>query len=86
MTAIVVFLVQFAYVLLLGLQSRNVNEGHYLAAAGTSIALGIFGLTLTAMIVNAALLQPSPAVLVAYVLAGPVGICAAMWLHWRLTR
>ena len=35
---ILVFLCQLLYVFLLGLQSRNVNEGQYLAAATTSFA------------------------------------------------
>lgn len=81
---LVVFLCQLCYVFLLGWQSRNVNEGQYASAAGTSLALGVFGLTVTTLVIKAALLEPSVATIAGYLLAGPVGIVLSMWSHRKV--
>jgi hypothetical protein len=83
MQALAVFCVQLFYVFLLGFQSRNVRDGQYGAAACTSTLLGIAGIFITPMVVKAALIDPRPEVLMAYVAAGPCGICFAMWFHDR---
>lgn len=85
MESLSVFAVQFAYVLLLGLQSRHVRDSQYASAMGTSLALGLCGVWIQPLVIKAALLEPSATVLAAYVFAGPVAIAAAIWLHdWRV--
>lgn len=79
---VIIFLCQLCYVFLLGMQSRNVNDGQYVAAAGTSLALGVLGLTAISQVVNTA----STACFLAYVAAGPIGICLAMWSHKRIYK
>lgn len=82
--ALGVFLIQLVYVFLLGFQSRNVRDGQYTAAAMTSFLLGCCGLYLTTMIARAAITEGDRLVQIAYVIAGPVGICLAMHLHDRI--
>lgn len=81
---LIVFACQFTYIMLLGLQTLNVNGKHYISAAATSLALGCFGYFLTATV--AAHQQHgiySPAWF-AFIAGGPMGVVASMWLHPRL--
>lgn len=81
--AAIVFVCQMVYVFLLGMQSRHVRDGQFAWAMLTSTALGVFGLLNQVVIIRATLLEnwwP----LAAYVAAGPVGICLAMWFHDRM--
>ena len=77
-----VFVIQFAYVLLLGLQSLNVNGGHRTAAAATSLALGMCGYQITSAIA-AHRGEFCSVVWWAYVLAGPCGIVSSMAVFSR---
>lgn len=81
--AIIVFAAQFVYVLLLGLQSLNVNHDHRAAAAGTSTMLGMLGFHLTGTIA-AAKGDTWSWVWWAFVAAGPIGVVSSMALHKRL--
>jgi len=84
MTAVLVFVAQMIYVGLLGLQSRNVQHGNYVAAAMTSTLLGISGLTITTILARAAILEGGWPVWIAFVASGPCGICSAMKFDsWR---
>lgn len=78
MTALAIFASTFAVVFLLGLQSLNVNGGHYTAAFVTSFGIGTFNLVLYKTVPDADLLQ-----MAAFLLGGPFGIVAAMWSHKR---
>ena len=82
--AFIVFVAQFVYVLLLGLQSLNVNGGHRTAAAATSLTLGVFGFYLTGSIA-AAKGDIGGVVWWAFILSGPCGIVTSMALFskWR---
>lgn len=86
LTALAVFAAQFIYVLLLGMQSLNTNQGFKAAAAGTSFMLGTFGFFLTQQIATAKGSETGWLVWAAYVLAGPLGIVCSMHLHERLRR
>lgn len=86
MTAICVFLAQFVYILLLGLQQQNVIGRHYAGAVVTSFALGVFGFYLTATIAQHSQWDACSPVWWAFITAGPVGICFAMWIHPRIGR
>lgn len=81
MIELALFCSQFAIVMLLGLQSLNVNNGHHWAAFLTSFGIGGFHLVLYKALPDAGV-----SVAIAYLLGGPFGILAAMWLHPRMTR
>jgi hypothetical protein len=85
-TAACVFAAQFVYILLLGLQQQNVIGRHYVGAACTSLLLGTFGIYLTATIAIHAESSMFSPVWLAFIAAGPAGICVAMWLHPRIGR
>jgi len=83
--AMFVFTAQAVYVFLLGFQSRNVRDNQFVMAAMTSTCLGICGLTGLAVVVKA--VQSGEWLpLIAYVAAGPVGICSAMAIHNQVAR
>jgi hypothetical protein len=84
-TYALVFLCQLSYVCLLGIQSRNVRDSQYLGAAMVSTVLGVMGLYMTTAIAKSAIVGGDPGVWIAYIGAGPLGICLAMWLHNRFS-
>jgi hypothetical protein len=78
-TVIALFASTFALVFFLGLQSLNVNRGHYTAAFFTSIGTG--QLVLYKLAPNASGLE-----IAAYLSGGPFGIVASMLFHRRFFR
>lgn len=62
----------------LGFQSQNVNQGHYVAAALTSFAIGGGSLALYKYMPDS-----SPTEIAAYLIGGPIGIVLSMWAHRR---
>lgn len=76
-----VFLCQLSYVLLLGIQSRNVRDSQYVGAAVVSTILGVMGLFMTSAIAKSAINGGDMGLALAYISAGPVGICLAILLH-----
>ncbi len=84
LTAACVFLAQFAYIFLLGFQQLNVVGRNYIAAATTSVFLGVFGFYLVAIVALHADKPMGTLVWWAYVTSGPAGICFAMWIHPKL--
>lgn len=81
MTELLLFASTFAVVFFLGLQSLNVNGGHYLLAFCTSFAIGASQLALYRYMPEATLAQT-----IAYLLGGPLGIVSSMWMHRRFVR
>ncbi len=83
MTALIIFVSTFGVVVALGLQSLNVNGGHKLAAALTSLVIGSCNLALLKI-------MPQPTgylEILAYLLGGPIGIYVAMILHpWLINK
>lgn len=76
--ALLVFAGTWLSVFTLGLQSLNVNQGHYLAAAITSLGIG------TGHIILYKVMPGADAMEVAfYLLAGVTGITSSMWFHRR---
>ena len=73
-----VFVAQATMVFLLGTQTINIIERSYLGAASTSLLLGILGYFLTAAIAEARLAGMGSLVWLAFITAGPVGICLAI--------
>lgn len=82
MNAMALFLASFVVVLALGLQSLNVNGGHRMLAFVNSLVIGASNLVLLKIVPG-----PTSATEVAgYLLGGPFGIVASMWLHPHLVR
>ena len=72
------FISTFVTVFALGLQSLNVNGGHYVAAFFTSFLIGAGNVVVLKLVPTADVGQ-----IVAYLAGGPVGIIASMWFHQR---
>jgi hypothetical protein len=83
--ALLVFAAQYLYVLLMGLQSLNVNQRRYVWAAVTSFLLGALGF-LTTSIVGAAKGMELTLLWWCFVVSGPVGIVSAMHLQPWLVK
>lgn len=81
MTELTLFVSTFVLVFGLGLQSLNVNNGHHVAAAVTSFAIGSMQMVLFKLAPNATWTE-----IAAFLLGGPFGITASMWAHPRLAK
>lgn len=81
LTELTLFASTYLLVLLLGLQSLNVNNGHHAAAFFTSFGIGLCNLVMFKLVPDA-----SASEVAAYVLGGPFGILTAMWLYRRAVR
>lgn len=79
MTELALFSSTYFLVLFLGLQSLNVNGGHYKAAFFTSFGIGLGNLVMFKLAPNA-----SPTEMAAFLMGGPFGIISSMALHRRL--
>lgn len=80
-TEILLFLSQFATVFLLGIQSQNVFRGQFVGASITSIFIGSFQCLMWKKMP-----ESTPSQMVAWLLAGPLAIVCAMWLHPRMFK
>lgn len=78
MIELYLFLSTFIAVFSLGLQSLNVNQGHYWAAAGTSILISSGHILLYRYMPEASAQQ-----MAAYYFGGILGITSSMWVHAR---
>lgn len=78
MTELALFASCFVSVFALGFQSQNVNQGHYVAAFMTSFAIGGGHLLLYRLMPEA-----NTSEIVAYLMGGPFGITASMYVHRR---
>lgn len=81
MTELTLFASTFVLVFALGAQSLNVNNGHYIAAALTSLVIGAGQMVLFKLAPEA-----STSEIAAFLLGGPFGIIGSMWAHPRLAR
>ena len=82
--ALIVFAAQYVYVMLLGLQSINVNSRLMVLSATVSGFLGVLGFELTASIARAQ--EMYTLVWWAYISAGPCGICTSIYLQPKIQR
>ena len=76
MTALLLLLSTFVLVLALGLQSQFVNNGHYAGAFCNSVMISLAQLG-ALQIVHA----HTPSEYAAYIVGGPLGIVASMYLY-----
>lgn len=81
MTELTLFASCFVLVFALGAQSLNVNNGHYIAAAGTSFVIGAGQMVLFKLAPEASWSE-----IAAFLIGGPFGITASMWAHPRLAK
>ena len=77
---IIIAAANFITVFALGLQSRNVNGGHYAWAAGTSIAISLSQLTMLQRVVAP---DAGAAQLVVCCVSAATAITTSMWFHQR---
>lgn len=78
MNALALFASCYALVFFLGLQSLNVNGGHYLAAFFTSFGIGLGNLVLFKLAPDASGIE-----IAAFLAGGPLGIVSSMLFHRR---
>lgn len=78
MLELALFASTFVTVFALGLQSLNVNGGHFVAAFFTSFLIGAGNLIVLKIVP-----QSDVAQMLAYLAGGPVGIVASMAVHRR---
>lgn len=76
MNDIILFCSSFFLVFALGMQSLNVNGGHYFAAFMNSFLIGSFNLLAYKLVPHANLAE-----MTSYLLGGPLGIVFSMWTH-----
>ncbi len=76
MTELLLFASTFALVFALGMQSLNVNGGHYKAAFVNSFLIGASNLVLFKVVPHA-----NTGEMLAYLMGGPFGIITSMWAH-----
>ncbi len=81
MTELTLFASTFVLVFALGLQSLNVNNGHYIAAALTSFVIGAGQMILYKLAPHASWSE-----IACYLMGGPFGITCSMWAHPRLAK
>lgn len=82
--SLTIFLCQYLVVLLLGLQSQNVRDRKMLAAAITSLLLGVTGWLVTGIVATAYHSGMLSLVFFSFIVAGPCGIVSSMWLHYKV--
>lgn len=78
--AALIFAAQYIYILLLGLQSLNVRDRHFVGAAVTSFLLGVLGFFVTSIVGGARGMEFSM-LWWGFVFSGPAGIVTAMVIH-----
>jgi hypothetical protein len=78
-SALLIFAATFVTVFALGFQSLNVNKGHPKAAFLTSFVIGTGNLAVLKLVPD----TQAPLDNLAYLLGGPFGIVASMWVHDR---
>jgi hypothetical protein len=78
MNELILFASTFALVFALGLQSLNVNGGHYRAAFVTSFLIGAAQMVLLKLGPDANVTE-----IAAYLIGGPFGIVCSMCVHRR---
>lgn len=80
---IIIFLAGFVSVFCLGFQSRNVNHGNYLWAAGTSCFVGISSAALWSKIAASSMGLLGG---LSYGIAGALAITSSMYVHERFIK
>lgn len=74
---LLIFVSAFGLVFFLGFQSLSVNSGHYWIAGGNSFIIGSFNLFLYKTVPEVTGFMQ----IAAYLIGGPLGILAAMYVH-----
>jgi len=80
-TEALLFISQFLTIFCLGFQQQNVHQRRYMAAAATSVIIG-----LAQVFMWKTMPQSTPSQMVTWLAAGPAGIMFSMWLHPRIFK
>jgi hypothetical protein len=81
MTAVLIFIAQFAMIFLLGWQQQNIAKRLYLQAAITSMLIGIAGWFSITILATMRTFDILSIVFAAYIVAGPMAIVLSMHAH-----
>lgn len=81
MNELALFVSTFILVFALGLQSLNVNGGHYMAAFFTSFLIGVGNLVVLKLAPTATGTE-----IAAFLSGGPLGIICAMKVHYVMRK
>lgn len=81
MNGVLLFLSTFVLIFSMGLQSQMVNHGNYVGAFINSAVISFSQLLVLRLAPDAPLLD-----LTGYLLGGPIGIVASMYVHRRFFR
>ena len=83
---VILFVSQFVFIFLLGIQQLNIMRGYYVAAAFTSLLLGICGWFAIGIIAESTTYDLTSFTFFSYIVAGPVAIISAMKFHSYLRK
>jgi len=86
MTVIVVFIAQYLFILLKGLQQINVIKERYRMSSLISLGLGVCGLLTMGIIAKSVVVGGHWSIYVGYLVAGPAGIASAIWIERKAAR
>lgn len=77
----IVFVAQFFFIFLKGLQQINVIKERYMVSILVSFGLGVCGLLTMGIIAKAVTVGSHWSVYVGFLVGGPAGITAAIWME-----
>jgi len=83
---VIVFVAQFMFIALKGLQQINVVAGRFAIASVVSFWLGVTGLITLDILANSLVNGAHWAVYVSYLTSGVAGIQTAMWIELKRKR
>lgn len=81
MNELILFTSTFVLVFAFGIQSQSVNQGHYRIAFFNSFIIGTGNIVLYKLAPEANATE-----IIAYLLGGPLGITASMYVHRRFVK
>lgn len=80
---LIVFVAQFTFIMLKGMQQINVVAGRFALSGLVSFGLGVTGLVTFDILANSVVRGAHWSVYISYLCSGVLGIWAAMWLEQR---
>ena len=84
MTWLIVFIAQFFFIMLKGLQQINVINERYLISMLVSFGLGLCGLLTMGIVAKAVIIGSHWSVYAGFLAGGPAGIASAIWIERRI--
>ena len=78
---LIVFVAQFFFIFLKGLQQINIIKQRYRLSIFISLGLGVCGLLTMGIIAKAVVVGGHWSVYAGFLAGGPAGICSAIWIE-----